>query len=580
MPLAPNSAILVQPQQLLGSMPQMVLPEDENGRREKISNPHPEWYLHHLRWRWLLDSWEGGEAYRMAVYGFDIKGMPIRNLIRHKREYPSVFEQTYSPQTGRPVGTDQANQATDDDYELRRARTPVPTFVAEAVEAHLAKIYSREVARDGPKNLTEWWQDVDGRSSTVDQWMANTIAPLLLVLGCLDIFIDYPAKPFGAEIRTRADQIRLGLDKLIGSYVLPENVVWWNLDTQGRYSRVVIREVQGDQNVVWRYWDTKVWAIYDKMGEMQGEPVEHDFGMVPMVRLFDRRRPRMTNIGLPRYEAIAEMQREFYNRDSELILSDTTQAHPLLQGPEDYVVADGAIAIGPNWLLPKKKNMSGASASYEGFDWVDPPKGGADSIRTNKQDLRDAVDRSACLTKPAGVKTMGSGTVSQSGISKQLDQSTGNDLLSKISAMLQKNEEQIARLFLAASAQGKPKPMDVEAIKIHYPTSFDLMSADELADIINKYQLLISRAGNSPLVEKALIGRLVKEALRGLADDEYEEMNKEIDAIVLGQGPTKEPTYPDERFDPSATPGSPNMRAMQQALLLDQVSRNPDEMVG
>ena len=35
-----------------------------------------------------------------------------------------------------------------------------------------------------------------------------------------------------------------------------------------------------------------------------------------------RRRPRCRNIGLPRYEAIGELQREYYNRDSELILSD------------------------------------------------------------------------------------------------------------------------------------------------------------------------------------------------------------------------------------------------------------------
>ena len=90
-------------------------------------------------------------------------------------------------------------------------------------------------------------------------------------------------------------------------------------------------------------------------------PVHHPFGRVPIVRLFDRRRPRCRNVGLPRYESIAEIQREFYNRDSELILSDTTQAHPLLQGPEDYVQADGTVPIGPNWLLPKKKNSAGAS---------------------------------------------------------------------------------------------------------------------------------------------------------------------------------------------------------------------------
>ena len=44
-------------------------------------------------------------------------------------------------------------------------------------------------------------------------------------------------------------------------------------------------------------------------------------------------------VGLLRYEPIAEIMREFYNRDSELVLSDTTQVHPLFQGPEDFIRA-------------------------------------------------------------------------------------------------------------------------------------------------------------------------------------------------------------------------------------------------
>src|SRR5947209_148331 len=115
---------------------------------ELIRRRHPEWVEFHLRWRWLLDSLEGGQRYRQAVYGYDRRGLPVRNLIRHKREYPDPRE---LPTLGvAPPGDDPASLATDDDYELRRARTPVPTFVAEAVETHLARIYAREVRRVGP----------------------------------------------------------------------------------------------------------------------------------------------------------------------------------------------------------------------------------------------------------------------------------------------------------------------------------------------------------------------------------------------------------------------------------------------
>lgn len=525
MPLTPNSAVL-NFLAFQAGVPRLELPD---GRT--IDQPHPEWLLHQLRWRWLLDSWEGGEVYRMAVYGYDLHGMPVRNLIRHKREYPSSFDATYAPQIGRPPGTDPAAQATDDDYELRRARTPVPTFVAEAVEAHLSRVYSREVHRKGPERLLKWWRDVDGRGASIDQWMSSTIAPLLLVLGQLDILIDHPAVPEGEEIRTRADEVRLGLDTCVASYILPENMVWWSLDRLGRYDECLVREVQEDGQMKWRYWNAAYWVLFDQSGAVLAGPVEHFFQCVPIVRLFDRRRPRYRNIGLPRYESIAELQREYYNRDSELILSDTTQAHPLLQGPEDYVQADGTVPIGPNWLLPKKKNASGAAATYEGFDVVPFPKDGAESIRLNKGDLRDAADRAALLLKPAGAAGTSGSTVGQSGLAKRLDQAAGNDLLSKIAAMLGRAEEQIAGLALNVLDDGI-RHGDHATVIVHYPTEFDLFTADELARAITQFQEILANAGNAPQTESGLLRKLIRLMLPGLEDKEYTEFDSEIDGYL------------------------------------------------
>jgi hypothetical protein len=535
MSLSPNSAALAILASQAG-MPRLRLPD---GRT--IDRPHTEWLLFQLRWRWLLDSWEGGEAYRMAVYGFDIHGMPVRNLIRHKREYPSSFDASFSPQSGRPPGSDQANQATDDDYELRRARTPVPTFVAEAVEAHLARIFSREVHRDGPERLVGWWRNVDGRGTTIDQWMSATVAPLLLVLGQLDIILDHPPLPEGELVQSRADEVRLGLDTCVASYVLPENLVWWTLDRLGNYRECLIREIQDDAVVLWRYWNSRSWMLFDQAGTVRTGPVDHPFGRVPIVRVFDRRRPRFRNIGLPRYEVIAELQREYYNRDSELILSDTTQAHPLLQGPEDYVQPDGTVPIGPNWLLPKKKNASGGGVTYEGFDVVQFPKDGAESIRLNKADLRDAADRAALLLKPAGAGATTGVTVAQSGISKRLDQAAGNYLLSKIAAMLGRAERQVAELALVVLDDGTGTSANSglsegaaprQSIKVHYPTQFDLFTAEELARTIVQFQGILAAAGNAPETEGELLQKLIRLMLPGLEDEEYAEFDAEIEGYL------------------------------------------------
>ena len=382
---------------------------------EIIRRRHPEWIEHQLRWRWLLDSWEGGERYRQAVYGYDNRGLPIRNLIRHKREYPDPRE-TFLSDSGpsgaaatydayAAIGRDPASMASDDDYELRRARTPVPTFVAEAVETHLARIFAREVKRSGPDRLMAWWRDVDGCGTSIDQWMVESVAPLLLVLGQLDLCMDHPPAPEGEVIATMADSRRLGLNRCLASYILPENMLWWCLDPTGHFylECLVLEhpEGDGDGELCYRHWTTTGSTLYDSAGQVLATD-PHPFRRVPIVRVFDRKKPRCRNIGQSRYESTAERQREYYNRDSELILSDTTQAHPLLQGPEDFVQADGTIPIGPSWLLPKKKNSQGGAATYEGFDVVDFPKEGADSIRKNKADIRDDVDRDAALVRPTG----------------------------------------------------------------------------------------------------------------------------------------------------------------------------------
>jgi hypothetical protein len=508
-----------------------------NPGQELVRRRHPEWREHELRWRWMLDSLEGGERYRQATYGFDRRGLPVRNLVRHKREYPDLRDglgagfdlpgnwADGAPGPGAP-GSDPASLATDDDFELRRARTPVPTFLAEAVETHLARIYAREVRRDGPEGLVGWWADVDGCGTTVDQWMTETIAPLLLTLGQLDLLMDHPPAPEGEAIETAADVRRLGLDRCVASYILPENMLWWRLDPTGhRYEECLVleyHEAEGGSAPRYRHWTDEGSTLYDAEGDVLGS-TPHPFGRVPIVRIFDRRKPRCKNIGQSRYEGVAERQREYYNRDSELILSDTTQAHPLLQGPEDFVQADGTIPIGPSWLLPKKKNTQGGSTSYEGFEVVDFPKEAAESIRKNKADIRDDVDRDSALVRPSGREG-----VAQSGLSKAMDLVDGNNRLAKIAKVLARAEEVAAELALAVLDDGAPEPADREPVEILYPTEFDLFTASDLASAIGEFQAIAGRAGALPLTESLMLSRLMRLCMPGLSDAQYARCDAEV----------------------------------------------------
>lgn len=511
-----------------------------------ISRRHKEWVTNEILWRRLLDAWEGGETYRWATYGVDYKQLPIRNLIRHKSEYPDPRDPNSAAAMLIGSNINPRAYTTDDDYTLRLIRTPVPGFVEEVVETHLSKIFEQEIVRRCPETaadgrklvhdlLEAWWKDVDGKGTSIDDWMAETVGPMLMVLGCLDVVFDHPAAPDPEAVKTIADQQRLKLDTVVAGIILPVNMVDWDLSTADRYARCVVAEIRDDGATQYREWSSTGWVLYDEGGRALKDG-EHSYGRPPIRRLFDKKRPRTRNIGKPRYEGVMELQQEFYNRDSELILSDTTQAHPLLQGPEDYCKADGEVPIGPGRLLPMKAlKSSGEVSGYQGFEVIEFPKDGADSIRQNKQEIRERVDRAACLTKPAGANGTTGQTVSQSGVSKRLDQSTGNSLLSKIAGILRRAECEFVELFLLVAGNGTIDEAARDAVQITYPKTFELMATDELATGITDFQGILAEAGPCPETQYHLLCRLVRLLDPGKEDDEYAEMDEEIEAYLETQ---------------------------------------------
>lgn len=556
-----------------------------------VQRRHSDWTEHQNHWKWMLDSYEGGDRYRNAVYGPDRRGLPCRNLFRHKREYPDpqylpgwdanqgfpgggpgALGEAGSAQSGigpfpGQLGSD-AGAAIDDDYELRRARTPVPQFVGDAVGIHLAKVYDQEVSRDGPDDLLAWWKDVDGRGTPIDDWMEETVAALLLVLGTIDICLDHPAAPPGQTIETKADEIALGLDKCIASYILPQNMVWWRVDTAGRYTECLVREFAdpADRNdtdqfgnpidadgaledsvnwrqsyVRWRYWTETESILLNNDGSDVIGRTPHNYGRVPIVRLIDLKKLRTPNIGQSRYVPAAMYQREYYNRDSELILSDTLQAHPFLSGAEDFCKADNTLAVGPGYVLPMKKNVE--NGTYQGWEFVSPPKDPADSLRKNKADIERLKDRSTCQESPATASVSGSGAgpTQQSGVAKQIDATTGHKLLKAIAKSLAKAERFIAEYALIVIRAPRPiTPADREAIKVVYPSRFELFSAAELTDGLTKLQAVVMAAGELPEAEAIGIKSIQRQLFLGLTDKDYARLDKEVDDSMKAKATLKE----------------------------------------
>jgi hypothetical protein len=515
--------------------------------RKVVAARHSEYMEFVTTWRWLADSHEGGERYREADYGpmsyvvyyqsQDTEtgrtlqlsahhNLPRHNLIRHPQEYPTAPGPADLALEGAP--------STGDEFEFRRALTPVPSFVSEAISAHLSRIYAREVKREAPAGpagdaLRAWWADVDGTGSSIDDWMAETIAPLFLALGQLDLAFDHPPAPDGEAVGSQADAARLGLTKVVASYILPENLTDWDLAPDRCYARCVVREWDDAGKERYREWTPGGWTLYDARGRPQGRGT-HDYGRVPVTRAFDVRKARCDNVGQSRYEVIAEIQRTFYNVDSELTLSNSLAAHALLSGPEDYCNGN-AIQAGPGNVLPMRKNSS--TGSYQGWEYVCPPSDAADKLRHKLQDLRDAADRAACLTKPAGARGTGGQTVSQSGVSKMMDEHTGNDLLAKISKALQRLERRCVEMVLMVAGGKVPTPEQVDAVEVVYPTRFDLFSAGDFSGLVAEFQTLLAGVdGVLPETFGHLFRTWARLALPGLDDDSYKQIDDELEAFL------------------------------------------------
>jgi hypothetical protein len=340
-------------------------------------------------------------------------------------------------------------------------------------------------------------------------------------------------------------------------------MVWWRLDAAGRYRECLVREYAdpsdrvdydkhgnaldpehaGNTGEAWRrnyvryrLWrsDESILLSYD--GDEILERMPHRFGCVPIIRLVDLPKHRTPHIGKSRYEAIAEYQREYYNRDSELILSDTLQAHPILSGAEDYCKAENTLPIGPGNVLPMKKSADGNG--YQGWEYVSPPKDPAESLRKNKQDIVDMKDRRACLMKPAGA--VAGSTTSQSGISKQLDAVSGHKLLASITKALAKAERQLAEYAVMVLRDKPVGREERDQIKVVYPARFELFAASEMTGSLLELQKALANAGQAPETEREILQTIVRQTLLGLSDADYARLDAELERMVEEKSRLKE----------------------------------------
>jgi hypothetical protein len=516
---------------------------DKNSARKLISLRHPEYDRSVRQAQWLLDTLSADGSYREATYDLDPYGQPRGNLHRLPQELPlRSADGKIVNSSGNPFNSvmDQPD-LTDASYEmfkLRRDRTPVPQFLPMFVDKIMGKIYKRKIERTGPANLIAWTENVDSRRTSLDEFMRDTVAPILCSVGMIDVAFDHPA----------ADPLRPGLfgepdpAGCVVKIILPEHMLWWIKDTSGFfYVECMVREYvydEIDNKYVYqfRHWTWQDWTLYDPEGNVLGTG-SHSYMIAPIVRLFDKKSIRSDDVARSRFWGVADKSRTYYNEESELILNNTFHNCPILQGPPDDGSGsdDDGIPIGRNLILKMVPDRNGNPVGYQ---YLTPSSEPNQFMVQRLSMIQGQMEAEAGLSRSVGAVGQGGevGPVAQSGISKAYDQQEGGDYLAGIARMLGTNDYAVLLLALIVLSDGGATESEIRSISSNYPSRFNLLTFDQIAIItLAIQQFKAGSVGQVPEGDKQTLKLMYRELHPDLDGDTMRLIETQVDEYVDGK---------------------------------------------
>jgi len=375
------------------------------------------------RWKFLLESYMGGEEYRRAGH-----------LTRYQLE-------------------------SDAEYQARLNTTPLENHCASVISVYKSFLFRENPVREfGPienmPELADFLKDADFDGRSLDNFMKD-ISTWSSVFGHCWILV---AKPDVGAV-TRADEVALGVRPYV-SMLTPMVVLdWhWTRSPSGKYELVYLKyleDVNGSIHTVKQWYpDTIKTSIVDVDNGVVTEETEvpNGLGKIPAVIAYANR-STVRGIGLSDVTDIADLQRFIYNATSEVDQSIRLDSHPsLVKTPETEAgIGAGSLIHMPENLDPGLKpyllEFSGASV---------------DSIYSSIKHSIETIDKMANI---GAVRATESRVMS--GVAMETEFQLLNAKLSEKADNLELAEEQMWRLwceYMGVSWEGS----------IDYPGSFNI----------------------------------------------------------------------------------------------------------
>jgi len=409
----------------------------------------------HKRWKFLLDSFMGGNQYKRGNY-----------LTRYQLE-------------------------TEKEYELRVDATPLDNQCASVISVYNSFLFREEPSRDygsiaNLPELADFIKDVDFEGRSIDQFMKE-VSTWTNVFGSSWVIVSKPN--IGAV--TKADELAVNLRPYL-SIITPLTVLdWkWDRDVTGRYNLTYLKyieEVNGDVLTIkaWTNDAINTYVIDSNNKKMVNTDIElNQPGEIPAVIAYSNR-SMVRGLGISTINDIADMQRSIYNSLSESGESIRLDSHPSLVKTPDTTagVGAGAIIHMPDNLDPALKpyilDFAGASIDniYKTIDWA-----------------VGSIDKMAAL---GAVRSTQSSAMS--GVALDTEFQLLNAKLSSLASNLELAEEQIWRLWCKYQSQSYD-------MTIEYPSSFSLR---DTKDEITQIKIASECGSTDPRIKAAIDAELL-----------------------------------------------------------------------
>jgi hypothetical protein len=279
------------------------------------------------RWEYLLQSYLGGEDYRLAGH-----------LTKYQLE-------------------------SNAEYTARLKATPLDNHCRSVISVYVSFLFREQPKREygilaNDPALESFLKDADYDGRSLDNLMKE-VSCWSSVFGHCFLILTKP----NINAQSRADELAQGVRPYL-SILTPLTVTDWNYSRQGNGKYVIdylkyIEDVNGDITIIkeWTNDTIKTMVVDTRRGLYVSEVIEdNQLGVVPVTIAYNHRSP-VRGLGLSDITDIADHQKKIYNEYSEVEQSIRLNGHPaLVKTPSvEAVGGAGAIVSMPEDMDPQLK---------------------------------------------------------------------------------------------------------------------------------------------------------------------------------------------------------------------------------